>query len=148
MDQNYVAFFPTWAYSTNLVELSEEELDLLKGIDKWILECLSTLPNKKHALELGKAKENNFDPKELRLITPLKTSFLLVFSMGLIGTFSFRKEGFFLIRKFFKMFCEKTLVLKNFFVIELNPIAYYVTGFDEYLEQFNKKKITELVEGK
>ncbi|PPE03750.1 MBL fold metallo-hydrolase [Holospora curviuscula] len=41
--------FPTWAYSTDLVELSEEAFDLLKGIDTWILACLSTLPNKKHA---------------------------------------------------------------------------------------------------
>ena len=41
--------FPTWAYSTDLVELSEEAFDILKGIDTWIVACLSPWPNPKHA---------------------------------------------------------------------------------------------------
>ncbi|WP_035544239.1 MBL fold metallo-hydrolase [Holospora undulata] len=41
--------FPTWAYSTDLTELSEESFEILKGIDTWILGCLSSKPNTKHA---------------------------------------------------------------------------------------------------
>lgn len=41
--------FKNWAYSTDVVELSEQAFDVLQGIETWILACLSTHPNPKHA---------------------------------------------------------------------------------------------------
>ncbi|ETZ07725.1 octanoyltransferase [Holospora obtusa F1] len=41
--------FPKWAYSTDLVEISEEAFQMLEGIETWILACLSIYKNPKHA---------------------------------------------------------------------------------------------------
>lgn len=61
--------FDTWAYSTDLVHLSQEAFDVLAGIETWIVACLSTTPNPKHAhLDLVLSWVQRIQPKRTILI--------------------------------------------------------------------------------
>ena len=61
--------FDTWAYSTDLVYLSEEAFEVLSGIETWIVACLSTAPNAKHAhLDLVLSWVERIQPKRTILI--------------------------------------------------------------------------------
>lgn len=40
--------FPTFAYSTDVLHLSQTALDVLKGVDTWVVDCMDIAPHRTH----------------------------------------------------------------------------------------------------